>query len=73
MLRIGTSGTLSEEKSGAKEKSAMETLKRFKDDAKEVAQGFECGMSFEKFNDLQEGDVINAFVIQEAKRDLARA
>jgi len=49
------------------------TLKRFKDDKKEVAQGFECGMSFEKFNDLQEGDVINAFVIQETKRDLARA
>lgn len=51
----------------------VETLKRFKDDAKEVAQGFECGMSFEKFNDLQEGDIVNAFVIQETKRDLARA
>ncbi|PWU02676.1 MAG: translation initiation factor IF-2 [Candidatus Melainabacteria bacterium] len=51
----------------------VETLKRFKDDAKEVAQGFECGMSFEKFNDLQEGDVVNAFVIQETKKDLARA
>jgi translation initiation factor IF-2 len=46
----------------------VETLKRFKDDAKEVAQGFECGMSFEKFNDLQEGDVVNAFVIQETKK-----
>jgi len=46
----------------------VETLKRFKDDAKEVAQGFECGMSFEKFNDLQEGDVVNAFLIQETKK-----
>lgn len=51
----------------------VETLKRFKDDAKEVAQGFECGMSFEKFNDLREGDIVNAFVIQETKRDLTRA
>jgi len=50
----------------------VETLKRFKDDAKEVAQGFECGMSFEKFSDMQEGDIINAFVIQESKRDLTR-
>src|SRR5206468_237243 len=40
----------------------IETLKRFKDDAKEVAAGFECGMSFEKFTDLIEGDVIRAFV-----------
>jgi translation initiation factor IF-2 len=51
----------------------IETLKRFKDDAKEVAQGFECGMSFEKFNDVQEGDVVNAFVIQETKRDITRS
>ena len=49
----------------------VETLKRFKDDAKEVASGFECGMSFEKFSDTQEGDVINVFVIQETKRDFA--
>lgn len=50
----------------------IETLKRFKDDAKEVAQGFECGMSFEKFNDIREGDKVNAFVIQEQKRELTR-
>ncbi len=50
----------------------IETLKRFKDDAKEVAQGFECGVSIEKFNDLQEGDLINAFVIQEEKREIIR-
>jgi translation initiation factor IF-2 len=51
----------------------IETLKRFKDDAREVAQGFECGMSFEKFNELVEGDKINVFVVQESKRDLTRA
>ncbi|MBY0552295.1 MAG: translation initiation factor IF-2 [Candidatus Obscuribacterales bacterium] len=47
----------------------IETLRRFKDDVKEVATGFECGMSFEKFHDLQEGDVINAHIIQEVKRE----
>jgi translation initiation factor IF-2 len=46
----------------------LDTLKRFKDDAKEVAQGFECGMSFEKFSDLQLGDKINCFIIHEKKR-----
>ena len=46
----------------------IETLKRFKDDAREVAQGFECGMSFEKFSDMQEGDKISAFIIQESKK-----
>jgi len=46
----------------------VETLKRFKDDAREVAQGFECGMSFEKFSDVMEGDKISVFVIQEMKR-----
>lgn len=47
----------------------IDTLKRFKDDAKEVAQGFECGISCEKFNDIQEGDLIHAFIIQEKKRE----
>lgn len=47
----------------------IETLKRFKDDAKEVAQGFECGISLEKFTDLQEGDKIHCYVIQEVKRE----
>jgi translation initiation factor IF-2 len=50
----------------------LDTLKRFKDDAKEVAQGFECGMSFEKFNDLQEGDLVHSYVIQETKREPTR-
>ncbi len=46
----------------------LSSLKRFKDDAKEVAEGFECGMSFEKFNDLKEGDIIEAFVMEEIER-----
>jgi len=50
----------------------IDTLKRFKDDAKEVAQGFECGMSFEKFTELKEGDIVRAFAIQEIKRELTR-
>jgi translation initiation factor IF-2 len=50
----------------------LDTLKRFKDDAKEVASGFECGMSFEKFNDFAEGDTVKAFTIQETKREPTR-
>lgn len=46
----------------------LSTLKRFKDDAKEVATGFECGMSFEKYNDLKEGDIIEAFIMEEIKQ-----
>ncbi len=47
----------------------IDTLKRFKDDVKEVAQNFECGVSCDKFNDIQEGDIINAFIILEKKRE----
>ena len=46
----------------------LSTLKRFKDDAKEVASNYECGMSFEKYNDLKEGDIIEAFILEEIKR-----
>lgn len=46
----------------------VDTLKRFKDDVREVAAGFECGLSFDKFSDIQEGDKINVFVIEETKR-----
>ncbi len=45
----------------------LDNLKRFKDDVKEVASGFECGMSFEKFGELQEGDKVHAFIIKETK------
>ena len=43
----------------------MSSLKRFKDDAKEVAANFECGITLEKFNDIKEGDIFEAFVMEE--------
>ncbi|MDQ1908879.1 translation initiation factor IF-2, partial [Paenibacillus sp. GD4] len=43
-------------------------LKRFKDDAKEVAQGYECGISLERFNDIKEGDTIEAYVMETVER-----
>ena len=46
----------------------LASLKRFKDDAKEVAKDFECGIQIEKYNDLKEGDIIEAFVMKEIKR-----
>ncbi len=45
----------------------LETLKRFKDDAKEVAAGYECGLTLERFSDIKEGDVLEAFVMVEVK------
>jgi len=50
----------------------LDTLKRFKDDVREVAQGFECGMGIEKFSDLQEGDLVHAYTIQETRREPTR-
>ncbi|MFC5648980.1 translation initiation factor IF-2 [Paenibacillus solisilvae] len=46
----------------------IESLKRFKDDAKEVAQGYECGITLERFNDLREGDTIEAYVMETVER-----
>jgi translation initiation factor IF-2 len=46
----------------------IDTLKRFKDDAKEVATGYECGISIEKFNDIEENDVIEGYEMVEIKR-----
>ena len=45
----------------------ISSLKRFKDDAKEVAQGYECGVGLEKFNDIKEGDILEAFIMEEIK------
>ena len=45
----------------------LNTLKRFKDDVKEVASGYECGMSIENYNDIKEHDVIECFVMEEVK------
>ncbi len=44
---------------------ALASLKRFKDDAKEVVQRFECGLTVEKFNDIKEGDIIEGFTMEE--------
>ena len=46
----------------------LTSLKRFKDDAKEVATGYECGVMFEKFNDIKEGDTVEAFIMEEIPR-----
>ena len=48
-------------------KGQIDQLKRFKDDVKEVAQGFECGLSFAKFNDLAEGDIIEVSTTEKVK------
>ena len=45
----------------------LASLKRFKDDVREVAAGYECGLGVEKYNDIKEGDVIEAFVMEEVK------
>jgi translation initiation factor IF-2 len=43
----------------------IDSLKRFKDDVKEVAQGYECGISLQHFSDVKEGDIFEAFVVEE--------
>ena len=43
----------------------IDSLRRFKDDVREVAEGFECGIGLERFNDIKEGDIIEAFVMEE--------
>nr|NNM90004.1 translation initiation factor IF-2 [Bacilli bacterium] len=47
----------------------LDSLKRFKDDAKEVASGYECGITVERFNDLKEGDIIEAFKMEAIKTE----
>ncbi len=46
----------------------ISSLRRFKDDAKEVQQGYECGIGLEKFNDIKEGDILEAFIMEEVAR-----
>jgi len=46
----------------------VDALRRFKDDAKEVAQGYECGITIKNFNDVKEGDVIEAYIMEEVER-----
>ena len=47
----------------------MSSLKRFKDDVKEVASGYECGITLEKFNDIKEGDIFEAYIMEEYRED----
>ena len=43
----------------------IDSLKRFKDDVREVAQGYECGIGLTKFNDIKEGDIFEAYIMEE--------
>jgi len=52
---------------------SLSSLKRFKDDVKEVREGLECGIGIENFNDLKPGDRIESFRMEEIKRTLAPA
>ncbi len=49
---------------------SLSTLKRFKEDAREVREGMECGMSFENYQDLRQGDVIECYDVEEISRSL---
>jgi translation initiation factor IF-2 len=60
-VRIVRDGTVIHETSIAQ-------LKRFKDDAREVAEGFECGILLEGFNDVKEGDILEAFETRQIER-----
>ena len=50
----------------------IDSLKRFKDDVREVAEGFECGIGIEKYNDIKEGDIIEVYTMEEIKRNLTK-
>jgi translation initiation factor IF-2 len=47
----------------------ISSLKRFKDDVKEVVQGYECGIGLEKYNDIKEGDIMESFIMEEYRED----
>jgi translation initiation factor IF-2 len=49
---------------------ALKTLKRFKEEVREVQEGYECGMAFENYHDIQAGDVIECFEVEEVARAL---
>jgi translation initiation factor IF-2 len=48
----------------------LDSLKRFKDDAREVKEGFECGLNVKGYNDIQVGDILEFFEIREVARTL---
>jgi translation initiation factor IF-2 len=45
----------------------INSLRRFKDDVKEVASGYECGLTLEKYQDLKQGDIVEPFILEEVK------
>ena len=45
------------------------SLRRFKDDVKEVADGYDCGIGLDRFNDVKEGDILEAFAMEESRED----
>ena len=49
---------------------SLKTLKRFKDDVREVQQGYECGMAFENYDDIKEGDMVECFEVETISRTL---
>jgi translation initiation factor IF-2 len=51
-----------------KEGAKITSLKRFKEDVREVTQGYECGIGLENFDDFQEGDILEAYVIKEEEK-----
>ena len=53
---------------GALHDGKIASLKRFKDDVKEVVSGYECGITIKNYNDIKEGDVIEAYEMQEIER-----
>jgi translation initiation factor IF-2 len=48
----------------------LKTLRRFKDEVREVQEGYECGMAFENYDDIREGDVIECFEVEEVARTI---
>jgi translation initiation factor IF-2 len=48
----------------------LDSLKRFKDDAREVKEGFDCGIALEGFSDFKEGDIIEAYDVEEVRQTL---
>ena len=48
----------------------LKTLKRFKDEVREVREGYECGMAFESYQDMRQGDVIECYRVESVQRSL---
>jgi len=46
----------------------ISSLRRFKDDVREVNEGYECGVGLDKFNDIKEGDILEAFIMEEVAK-----